>query len=74
MRDKDNLVSVPSLMNVYPAENEVTCHAILSVAKILDDPECVRQFQEVLDRTKQTAKDGKLWMEEVYKVCSNLSW
>lgn len=68
VRDADNLVSVPSLLNVYPAENEVTCHTILSIARILDGGVCATALQEVLDRTKQTAKDGKLWMQEVYEV------
>ena len=69
LRDEENIVSVPSLLNVYPSENEVTCHAILSVAQILDGPEGANRFKEVLDRTKHTAKDGKLWMQEVYEVC-----
>lgn len=68
LRDEENLVSVPSLLNVYPSENEVTCHTILSVAQILDGPERASNFKEVLDRTKRTAKDGKLWMQEVYEV------
>lgn len=68
LRDEDNIVNIPSLLNVYPSENEVTCHMILSVAKLLDSADSVGKFQEVLDRTKATAKDGKLWMEEVYEV------
>eukprot|EP01127_Copromyxa_protea_P001815 TRINITY_DN11725_c0_g1_i1.p1 TRINITY_DN11725_c0_g1~~TRINITY_DN11725_c0_g1_i1.p1 ORF type:complete len:337 (+),score=35.43 TRINITY_DN11725_c0_g1_i1:220-1230(+) len=68
LRDLDNIISVPSLLSVYPDEKDVTCHMIISIAKLLDTPAVVKNFQEVLDRTKQTAKDGKMWIQEVYEA------
>jgi len=41
---------------------------ILSVASLLDNEKCVGDLREVLNRTKGTAKDGKIWMQEVYEA------